>query len=72
MFRVLVLLVLVGLGCAAVCGCVGGGAKPPSLQASNLPAGGEAARAVFAARPRHPGAGPGNPAGDGFEKGRLR
>ena len=49
MFRVLVLLVLVGLGCAAVCGCVGGGAKPPSLQASNLPAGGEAARAVFAA-----------------------
>ena len=46
MFRVLVLLVLVSLGWVAVCGCVGGGAKPPSLQASNLPAGAEG---VFAA-----------------------
>ena len=48
MFRVLVLLVLVSLGWVAVCGCVGGGAKPLSLQASNLPAGRSAA-AVFAA-----------------------
>lgn len=47
MFRVLVLLVLVSLGWVAVCGCVGGGSKPPSLQASNLPA--DAAEAVFAA-----------------------
>lgn len=47
MFRVLALLVLVSLGWVAVCGCVGGGAKPPSLQASNLPA--DAAEGVFAA-----------------------
>lgn len=47
MFRVLVLLVLVSLGWVAVCGCVGGGSKPPSLQASNLPA--DAAEGVFAA-----------------------
>ena len=58
MFRVLVLLVLVSLGWVAVCGCVGGGAKPPSLPcrrkapnlprlASNLPA--DAAEGVFAA-----------------------
>ena len=57
MFRVLVLLVLVSLGWVAVCGCACGGAapggaagrvaKPPSLQASNLPA--DAAEGVFAA-----------------------
>ena len=58
MFRVLVLLVLVSLGWVAVCGCVGGGAKPPSLPcrrkapnlprlAFNLPA--DAAEGVFAA-----------------------
>ena len=58
MFRVLVLLVLVSLGWVAVCGCVGGGSKPPSLPcrrkapnlprlASNLPA--DAAEGVFAA-----------------------
>lgn len=47
MFRVLVLLVLVSLGWVAVCGCVGGGSKPPSLQASNLPA--DAAEGVLRA-----------------------
>ena len=50
MFRVLVLLVLESLGWVAVCGCVGGGAKPLSLQASNLPA--DAAEGVFAAAVR--------------------
>ena len=40
MFRVLVLLVLLSLGWVAVCGCVGGESKPPSLQPSGVLRGG--------------------------------